>query len=163
MATETVHASAVVKAKPEAIYEAWLDGARHAAMPGGAAKSAGRVGQPFTAWDGYIRGKHLELQPARRIVQAWRTTEFPDSAPDSRIFVVLDPEAGGTRVTIVHTDIPKGQGSSYESGWEKHYFAPMRSYFAKAATKKPIATKKAAAKKPAAKKAAAKRPVKKKR
>ena len=135
MATETIHASAVLKAKPEAIYEAWLDGERHAAMTGGAATSDARVGHGFTAWDGYITGKHLELQPGRRIVQAWRTTEFPDSAPDSRLIVVLDPEAGGTRVTIVHTDIPKGQGAGYESGWEVHYFAPMRRYFAKPAKK----------------------------
>lgn len=160
MATETIHASAVLKAKPEAIYEAWLDGERHAAMTGGAATSDGRTGSRFTAWDGYISGQHLELQRGRRIVQAWRTTQFPDAAPDSRVIVILDPEAGGTRVTIVHTDIPKGQGAGYESGWEKHYFGPMRRYFAKPAKK--AAGKKTAAKKPAKKKTAKKNAAKKK-
>jgi len=150
MATETIHASAVIEATPKTIYEAWLDGDRHAAMTGGAATSDGRQGHRFTAWDGYITGKHLELQPARRIVQAWRTTQFPDSAPDSRLIVLLDPEAGGTRVTFVHTDIPQGQGARYESGWEEHYFAPMRLYFAKS-TKKPAA-KTASAKKKTSKK-----------
>jgi activator of HSP90 ATPase len=120
MATETIHASAVLEATPEAIYAAWLDGERHAAMTGGGATSDGRVGQPFTAWDGYITGRHLELAPARRIVQAWRTSEFPASAADSRLIVVLEAEAGGTRITIVHTDVPAGQGASYESGWEAH-------------------------------------------
>ena len=131
MPTETIHASAVLKAKPETLYEAWLDGDSHAAMTGGAATSEPRVGNRFSAWGGYITGEHLDLQPARRIVQAWRTTEFPDAAPDSRLIVLLEPEAGGTRVTVVHTDIPAGQGASYESGWEDHYFAPMRLYFAK--------------------------------
>ena len=145
MATETIHASAVFAAKPATIYEAWLDGEKHAAMTGGAATSDARVGEGFTAWDDYITGKHLELQPGRRIVQAWRTTDFPDSAPDSRLIVLLDPEAGGTRVTFVHTDIPQGQSADYESGWEEHYFAPMRRYFAKPkkkATKKKTARKK---------------------
>jgi activator of HSP90 ATPase len=136
MPTETIHASAVLAASPEVIYDAWLDGATRAAMTGGGATSEARAGKTFTAWDGYITGKHLELQPGRRIVQAWRSTEFPDSAPDSRLFVILDAEGSGTRVFLVHTDIPQGQGASYESGWEKHYFAPMRTYFA-SATKKP--------------------------
>jgi len=156
MATETIHASAVLEATPATIYDAWLDGAKHAAMTGGAATSVARVGKRFTAWDDYITGTHLELQPARRIVQAWRTTEFPASAPDSRLIVVLDPEAGGTRITIVHTDIPRGQGASYESGWEAHYFAPMRRYFANATktkTKTKTAKTKAAAKKNKNKKA----------
>jgi activator of HSP90 ATPase len=135
--TETIHATAVLEATPKAIYEAWLDGDKHALMTGGGATSNGHVGQRFTAWDDYITGTHLELQPGRRIVQAWRTTQFPASAPDSRVIVVLDPEAGGTRITIVHTDIPQGQGSSYESGWEEHYFEPMRHYFGTPAKRAP--------------------------
>lgn len=85
MATETIHASAVIDAKPAAIYEAFLDGDTHTAMTGGGATSTPRVGTRFTAWDGYITGKHLELQPGRRIVQDWRTTQFPGAAPDSRL------------------------------------------------------------------------------
>jgi activator of HSP90 ATPase len=149
MATETIHASTVLAASPKAIYDAWLDGDAHAAMTGGGATGEPRVGTAFTAWDDYITGTHLELQPARRIVQAWRSTQFPASAGNSRVIVVLDAEGAGTRITIVHTDIPTGQGASYESGWEKHYFGPMRAYFAKPAKKKATPKKKAAAKKKA--------------
>jgi activator of HSP90 ATPase len=130
MATETIHASAVIDASPAAIYEALLDGDKHTSMTGAGATSTPRVGTRFTAWDGYITGQHLELQPGRRIVQDWRTTQFPATATDSRLIVLLDAEGAGTRVTFVHTEIPEGQGASYESGWEKHYFAPMRLYFA---------------------------------
>ena len=31
----------------------------------------------------YIEGKNLELEKDKKIVQKWRTTEFPDDAPDS--------------------------------------------------------------------------------
>ena len=152
MATETIHASAVIDAKPAVIYEAFLDGDEHTAMTGGGATSTPRVGTRFTAWDGYITGKHVELQPGRRIVQDWRTTQFPASARDSRVIILLDAAGGRTCVTFVHTEIPQGQGASYESGWEKHYFAPMRLYFATAKKKKAGPAKKAAAKKTAAKK-----------
>jgi hypothetical protein len=42
---------------------------------------------------------------------------------------VIEPAEGGTLVTLSHSDIPRGQAESYESGWEESYFAPMREYF----------------------------------
>ena len=63
-------------ATPQAVYDAWLDSAAHSAMTGSKAKIGNSVGERYTAWDGYIAGKTLELAPGRRIVQSWRTTEF---------------------------------------------------------------------------------------
>ncbi len=148
MGTETIHATGTVRAKPKAVYEAYLDAATHAAMTGADATSEPLVGGSFTAWDGYISGRHLELHPVRRIVQSWRTSEFPAEAGDSRLIVLFDEDPAGTRVTFVHTDIPAGQGSQYETGWHTYYLAPMQRYFgpAKRATppKKKAAAKKAA-------------------
>ena len=50
-------------------------------MTGAAARIAGRVGAAYSAWDGYIAGKTLELAPGKRIVQSWRTTEFASDDP----------------------------------------------------------------------------------
>ena len=71
----------------------------------------------------------LELDPPRRIVQSWRTTEFPEGSPDSRLEVLLEPDGAGTRLTLVHTEIPDGQGARYEEGWKENYFTPMKAYF----------------------------------
>ena len=54
--------SAVIPAKPAEIYKAWLSSKGHSAMTGSAAKVTGKVGGKFTAWDGYIFGKTLELE-----------------------------------------------------------------------------------------------------
>jgi activator of HSP90 ATPase len=62
-------------------------------------------------------------------VQSWRTGEFAESDPDSRVEIVLESVDGGTRLTLTHGDIPEGQAESYKSGWEEWYFAPMREYF----------------------------------
>ena len=56
---------------------------------------------------------------------AWRTTEFPLDSPDSRVEVLLDKEAGGTRLTLMHSEIPEGQADEYLQGWKDFYFAPM--------------------------------------
>jgi len=116
-------------ATPEAIYDAWLSTDGHTGMTGSPAKVDGRVGGDFTAWDGYIWGKFLELEPARRILQAWRTTEFPEDAEDSRVEVILESAGKGTKVTIHHSLIPEGQADDYKLGWNDFYFKPMRAYF----------------------------------
>lgn len=123
--------SAVIPAKPAEIYKAWLSTKGHTAMTGNPAKVNGKVGGKFTAWDGYIFGTNLELTPDSRIVQAWRTSEFPDEAPDSRLEVDLKEVKGGTKVTFTHTGMPPGQADSYRQGWEDFYFKPMKEYFAK--------------------------------
>lgn len=114
---------------PERLYRAWLDGEAHAAMTGSPAQVDSQAGGRFTAWEGYISGANLELQPFRRIVQAWRTTEFPAGSPDSELVILLEEEESGTRLTLVHSQIPDGQGESYRQGWEEFYFAPMQEYF----------------------------------
>jgi uncharacterized protein YndB with AHSA1/START domain len=122
--------SGVIPASPAEIYAAWLDGKQHARMTGGAAKGSAKVGAAISAWDGYAFGKNLELEPATRIVQSWRTTEFADSDPDSKITLTLKPVAGGTKITLLHTGIPDGH-TGYKQGWRDHYFAPMKEHFAK--------------------------------
>jgi len=119
-------------AAPRAVYDAWLDGAAHAAMTGGKAAQASPVpGARFTAWGGYISGQNLELEPGRRIVQSWRTTRFTPADPDSCIDVTLEPEAGGTRLTLRHSNVPDGHESYRDGGWQENYFALMKRYFAK--------------------------------
>ena len=131
MDAESLKVSAVLPASAESVYNAWLSGKEHGKMTDTpAAKIAARVGGKFVAGGGYMWGTTLELDPPRRIVQSWRTTEFPDDAPDSRLEVILEPGKGGTKITIVQTEIPAGQGASYRQGWIDYYFTPMTRYFA---------------------------------
>ena len=123
--------SAVIPAQPAEIYKAWLSTKGHTAMTGSPAKVDGKIGGKFTAWDGYIFGSTLELTPDQFIVQAWRTSEFPDEAPDSLVEIALKEAKGGTKVTLTHSQIPPGQEDSYRQGWEDFYFKPMREYFGK--------------------------------
>jgi activator of HSP90 ATPase len=120
--------SDVISANPEQIYKAWLSTRGHTGMTGSPAAVESNVDGKFTAWDGYISGKTLELTPYIRIVQAWRTTEFPEGSPDSRVEILLEPVKGGTKITIVHSNIPEGQVDDYKKGWQDFYFKPMKQY-----------------------------------
>jgi activator of HSP90 ATPase len=121
--------SAVIPATPAEIYKAWLSTKGHTLMTGSPARVSGKVGGKFTAWDGYILGQTLALEADQRIVQAWRTSEFSDDAPDSHLEVSLEKTKGGTKVSITHTNIPLGQANSYKQGWKDFYFKPMKKYF----------------------------------
>jgi len=120
----------VIPASPQQIYDAWLDGRAHAAMTGGQpARISAQTGVDFAVWNGYITGRNLTLEPGRRIVQSWRTTKFTKADADSRIEVLLEPVAGGTKVTVRHTNVPDGHTSYRDGGWQKSYFEPMKRYF----------------------------------
>jgi activator of HSP90 ATPase len=128
--------SCTLPASPEAVYDAWLDSAEHSAMTGAGAKINNRVGGAYSAWDGYITGKTVELIPAKRIVQSWRTTQFGDNHPDSTIVVELAPAKTGARLTLTHSGVPDGQTSYEKGGWQDNYFAPMKVYFARRKTQR---------------------------
>jgi len=118
-----------INAKAETIYKAWLSSAGHSAITGSPAKVDGTVDGDFAAWDGYIQGMFLELEENKRILQAWRTTEFPSEAEDSIVEILLDEDHGKTKLTLNHSNISEGQADDYKTGWEDFYFKPMREYF----------------------------------
>lgn len=126
--TEAIEVSDVLPGDPHQIYLAWLDSETHSAFTGAQASIDAHVGGQHAAWDGYIAGQILSLEPDQRIVQTWRTTEFPDESPDSKVDVHLAAVANGTKITIHHTEIPDGQGEQYRQGWIDHYFEPLKRY-----------------------------------
>ncbi len=128
---EKIKMSAVIPATPKEIYNAWLNSKAHSDFTGGAAKIDPKLKGKFTAWDDYISGTNIELVPHKKIVQAWRTTEFPDKHPDSILEVILEPVPKGTKVTFIHSEIPDGQSEDYKKGWKDFYFTPMKKYFSK--------------------------------
>ena len=122
----------IVAAEPQRVFSAWLDAKEHAAFTGGGEAivepwSGGR----FTAWEGYIHGILLGVDPGKRIVQTWRTSEFPPEYRDSRVVVEFEAARGGTRVRIRHGELPPSQVKKYEKGWMEHYLKPLARYFAK--------------------------------
>jgi activator of HSP90 ATPase len=120
--------SALFPASAEEIYNAWLTSEGHSNMTGSSASVSAEVGGEFDAWDGYIHGKNLELEPGKRIVQSWRTSEFSKDEPDSRIEITLKPVGKQTKLTLKHTNLPP-RGGQYEQGWVESYFEPMKEYF----------------------------------
>ena len=111
------------------IYNAWLNGKEHSNMTGGKATAANKINGKFTAWDGYISGKNLELVPHNYIKQAWRTSEFKKNQPDSILeLTFIKITANKTKVILKHSNLEEID-IHYKKGWGTHYFTPMKKYF----------------------------------
>lgn len=121
--------SAVVPATGEEVFRTWMSSDLHTAMTGGDALVNPEVGGRFSAWGEYITGRTVELEPFKRIVQEWRTSEFADDQGDSQIEITLEPVSEGTLVRIRHTNVPDDLKGYEQGGWPENYFDPMRAYF----------------------------------
>jgi len=122
---------ATIPASPEEVYEAFVDPKKHSAFTGSKATGKAKVGGKFTAWDGYISGKHLELEKGKRIVQEWMTTDWPEGYAPSKLELTFKETSEGTEISMVHSNVPAEQEKELAEGWEEFYWNPLKKYFQK--------------------------------
>jgi activator of HSP90 ATPase len=126
---KTITQTVVVPAEPAAVFQAFVNARIHAAFTGAAATGSARVGSRFTSWDGYISGVNRVVDRDRRLVQEWRTTEWPEGAEPSQVEFSFKAVDGGTRIRMVHSNVPAEQAASYRQGWIDYYWEPLKAYF----------------------------------
>ena len=112
------------------LFNAWLNSKEHSAFTGGKAKISNKLNSKYTTWDGYISGLTLEIEENKRILQTWRSSDFKNEDEDSLLELKFKANSnGGTTLTLIHTNIPEGEGENYKKGWKDFYFTPMKEYF----------------------------------
>lgn len=126
---EKIKLSITLPVTAKTIYKAWLSSKAHRVFTGGIAKMSSKLGGNFTAWDGYITGKNLELIENQYIKQSWRTLEFAEDVEDSILELSFHEKNGKTTIELYHHHLQPGDGKKYADGWQKHYFEPMKKYF----------------------------------
>ncbi len=134
MGKEALRVSTVLAASPQVVYRAWFDASQHAAFTKQTAKLDDFIGGKFALRDGKITGRNMALEFGRRLVQSWRSADFPRGAPDSRLEIVFESVGAGTRMTVMHSELPEGFAEPLRAFWAEAYGAPMTDYFGKFAT-----------------------------
>jgi activator of HSP90 ATPase len=129
MKVATIRQTKFIRAEPDEVYNAFINGKIHAAFTGAKATCNAKVGGKFTAWNGYITGKNLKLKKGKLIVQQWKTKRWPKGYPYSILEFTFKPEKGGTRVRMVQSNVPASQAANYRQGWVESYWSPLRRYF----------------------------------
>ncbi len=126
---EEIKLSITLPVNADKLYSAWLNSRIHTLFTGGEASIKSTRGATFTAWDGYIFGKNLELKKGEYIKQSWRTVEFQEDWPDSILELCFTEKNGKTKLELYHYNLQKGQAEKYKKGWKEHYFKPMKKFF----------------------------------
>jgi activator of HSP90 ATPase len=116
------------KVAPHRVYEALLDSKQFTAFSGVPGEIHREAGGAFSLFDGQIVGRNVELVPDRRIVQAWRPASWPEGVYSIARFE-LEAHGSGTRLVFDHTGFPAGLREHLASGWQEHYFGPLKKYF----------------------------------
>jgi activator of HSP90 ATPase len=138
---ESIHQEIAFKASRSRVYEALLDakqfdrviqlsGAMQTMhLPDTPAEISRQVGGAFSLFGGYITGRHVELVPNVRIVQAWRAGGWAPGVYSIAKFELVE-QGSATRVVFDHTGFPKGQAEGLASGWKAHYWEPLEKLLA---------------------------------
>jgi activator of HSP90 ATPase len=125
----SLHQEIDLKAAPERIYECLLDAKKFTAFTGAPATIDASPGGAFSMFGGLIVGRNVETLPGQRIVQAWRATHWEPGVYSIAKFD-LKPNGPTTIVVLDHTGFPEGEFDHLESGWQSHYWEPLKKYFA---------------------------------
>jgi len=129
--TTTIKQKTLIPAAPDEVYEALMDAKKHSAFTGSKATCDPKVGGKFTAWDGYISGRNLQLEEGKRIVQEWSTADWPEAYPPSKLKLTFQKTKSGTEISMIHSDVPVEQADDLAEGWIEFYWKPMKEYFAR--------------------------------
>ncbi len=138
---EAIHQEPVFKASPKRVYEALTDakqfdkviqlsGVMQSMHLGDKRTEISRkVGGAFTLFGGHITGRHVELVPNERIVQAWRAGNWAPGVYSIAKFELVE-QSSGTKIVFDHTGFPKGEAETLASGWKAHYWEPLEKLLA---------------------------------
>ena len=115
------------KTSPEKIYTALTSATEFGKVTGAPAEIAMDEGGVFSCFGGQITGRHIELRPYKRIVQAWRAGPWDEGVYS---IVRFDISNSGTSSTVEmeHTGFPEEAAEHLEAGWHKMYWEPLKAY-----------------------------------
>lgn len=123
--------AACLPAKPDKLFDMYLDARSHEAFTGAPVTVEARPGSLFNAFNGVLSGIMLHVEPKRLIVQTWRSARWPETAIDSVLTLSFWPEGEEARIELVHANVPEEDFAGVSEGWEKYYWSPWREFLSR--------------------------------
>ena len=131
MKTRNIEHTVLIGATPKEVYDALMNGKKHAQFTGARASIRAKAGAAFTCYDGYITGITLELASARRIVQAWRSRGWPPGHYSIVTFQLAKRPGGRTQLRFTQAGVPANDYAAKNQGWRTHYWQPLKKFLEK--------------------------------
>jgi uncharacterized protein YndB with AHSA1/START domain len=118
-----------VAAPPETVFPFFTDAERMTRWMGTEAELDARPGGVFNVavhGSHIARGEYVEVDPPSRLVFTfgWEDQETAVPPGSSTVEITLTPDGEGTKVVLVHRDLPEGAAGPHGHGWD-HYMARL--------------------------------------
>jgi len=129
METKTIQQTVTFDAPPEEVYDLLMDGVKHSEFTGSEVLMSTKVGGDFEVFDGYCHGHNIELEPGKKIVQAWHFNE--DGWPEDHFTIctfLFEPLEHGTKLEFTQTDVPAEFVDALAQGWHGFYWEAMTEF-----------------------------------
>ncbi|MCW7460728.1 SRPBCC domain-containing protein [Leptospira limi] len=124
---KTIKQKVKFKASPETIYEYIADSKKLTSLTGEIAIIGKKVGSSFSIMKGKVSGIIVDLAPPKRMVQAWRRSDFPEGIFSMATFTLKQTSEGGTEVILTHRGVPKELIPDVEESWRQNYWDKIRN------------------------------------
>lgn len=121
---KTIKQTYRVEAPIEGVWEALVNPGEIDAWGGGPAIMDDKVGTEFSLWNGDIHGKNIEVKQYELLKQEWVSGDWPEP---SIVTFVLKPDGNGTKIELVHENIPDKEAKEIEDGWKKYYLGEIKN------------------------------------
>lgn len=124
---QTYHINAPVAA----VWKALVGSEEIAGWGGGPAKMSEEEGFSFSLWGGSIWGKNIKVVKEKELVQEWYSDEGKKWEKPSIVTFILHEDKTGTKVKLLHKDVPEENINDIADGWKEYYLGPLKEYLEK--------------------------------
>jgi len=117
--------------KARRLYDMYMNPRIHGDITGGPVIISSKPGSRFSAFDGSVTGRTLQVVPGRLIVQSWRSDNFKPDDIDSTLILNFLPDPKGGRIDLIHVNVAEQDHDGVVEGWKEFYWKPWKEYLKK--------------------------------
>jgi len=110
------------------IYETLLDSQRVQAFTQSASNVSKEINKQYTLFGGSITVINIELVPNEKIVQKWRSADWPEGH-FSTVTMTFKNEDNGTKLYLKQINVPASDYQRTQANWHNFYWQRIKMVF----------------------------------
>ena len=83
------------------------------------------IGKDFSLWGGDIHGTNTDVDINHKLVQDWYAGSWSEP---SKVTFTLTAENDGTRLELLHENVPDDEYKDIDEGWHEYYIGALQQY-----------------------------------
>lgn len=119
-----IHIVYEIKASPAKVWKALTAKREIEKWSGAPSEMDLKPGGAWSLWGGEIIGRNTEVEKNLRLAQEWKEQKW---VYYSSVIFTLEKTKTGTRLELIHENVPAKSRKSIEEGWHIYYLGPLQA------------------------------------